>query len=108
MQEFTSSTHNQFGMHIVVLAVFIDGDGDPVVTLCVWGIIFTHISQLNSFDYNEKNGGTSFKACHPDWRQDLLMDDFMKWGAESFSESLFHLKKFVLMHLHFRGLTGRQ
>jgi len=35
MQEFTSSTHNQFGMCIVVLAVFIDGDGDPAVTLCV-------------------------------------------------------------------------
>jgi len=44
MWEFTSSTHNQFGMHIVILAAFIDGDGDPAVTLCVWGIIVTYLT----------------------------------------------------------------
>jgi hypothetical protein len=60
----------------------------------------------NSFDYSDQNEGTSFKAYYPDWRQDPSMDDFMKWGTNSFGETLFCLKKFVLMRLHFRGLTG--
>jgi len=43
----------------------------------------------NSFDYNDKNGGTSFKDSLPDWRQDAnnaMMQGFLKWGAESFGE----------------------
>jgi hypothetical protein len=67
-----------------------------------------HLSQSNSFDYNENNGGTSFKARHPDWRQDPMMNDLLKWGAESFGESLFRLKKFALMRRHFRDLIGRR
>ena len=33
IKEFTSVAHTQFGMRIVVLASFIDGDGDPSITL---------------------------------------------------------------------------
>jgi hypothetical protein len=47
----------------------------------------------NSFDYNDANGGTSFKACHKEWRQYQMMDDFSKWGVQSFSESKFHLEE---------------
>ena len=35
-----------------------------------------------------------------------MINDLLKWGAESFGESLFHLEKFALMRWHFRGLTG--
>jgi hypothetical protein len=67
---------------------------------------FSKIS--NSFDYNKHNGGTSFKACHKNWRQDSMIDDFQKWGIKSFGESLFCLKENTLMHWHFRGLTDQQ
>lgn len=33
VKEFTSSVRRQFGMHAVVLAAFIDADGDPSYTL---------------------------------------------------------------------------
>jgi hypothetical protein len=55
--------------------------------------LYAFLTILNSFDYNDKNGGTSFKARHRNWRQHEIMDDFIKWGAESFGESLFCLKK---------------
>ncbi|KAF8486612.1 hypothetical protein F5888DRAFT_1640084 [Russula emetica] len=69
MREFTSSVYHQFGMRIVVLAAYIDADGDSSMTL---------------FDYNEQNGGISFKLCHKNWRQYEMVDDFSKWGTDSF------------------------
>ncbi len=33
IKEFTSSAYNQFGMHVVVLAAFIDAEGDPSMML---------------------------------------------------------------------------
>jgi len=30
----------------------------------------------NSFDSNNENKGTSFKAQHPDWMKNLMMEDF--------------------------------
>ncbi len=33
IKEFTSSAYNQFGMRVVVLAAFIDAEGDPSMTL---------------------------------------------------------------------------
>jgi hypothetical protein len=35
IKEFTSLVHREFGMRIVVLAAFVDGDGDPSMTLWV-------------------------------------------------------------------------
>jgi hypothetical protein len=35
IKEFTSSSYNQFGMRVVVLAAFMDSDGDPSITLWV-------------------------------------------------------------------------
>jgi hypothetical protein len=68
---------------------------------------YTFLTISNSFDYNDKNGGTSFKASHKNWRESQLVDDFTKWGAESFGRNLFSLKKSALMRQHFRGLTNR-
>lgn len=33
VKEFASSAYNQFGMRVVVLAAFVDGEGDPSVAL---------------------------------------------------------------------------
>jgi hypothetical protein len=33
VKEFTSSAYKQFGMRVVILAAFADGDGDPAMTL---------------------------------------------------------------------------
>lgn len=33
VKEFTSSAYNQFGMRVVVLAAFVDAEGDPSITL---------------------------------------------------------------------------
>jgi hypothetical protein len=55
----------------------------------------------DSFDYNEQNGGISFKTCHKDWRQYQMVQDFLKWGIESFGESLFCLKEYAPTHQHF-------
>ena len=66
------------------------------------------LTTSNSFDYNDKNGGTSFQARHKDWKQTQIMEDFFKWGAESFGESLSCLKENALMRQHFRGLAGRR
>jgi hypothetical protein len=35
VKEFTSSAYSQFGMRVVVLAAFIDGQGDPSIALWV-------------------------------------------------------------------------
>ena len=35
IKEFTSSTYKDFGMRVVVLAAFKDGEGDPSMTLYV-------------------------------------------------------------------------
>jgi hypothetical protein len=69
---------------------------------------YTLLTLSNSFDYNDKNGGTSFKARHPNWRQNKMMEDFAKWGAESFGESSFCLKENVLICQRFRGLVDRR
>lgn len=37
-----------------------------------------------------------------------MMDDFAKWGAESFDESSFCFKENALMCEHFRGLIDQQ
>jgi hypothetical protein len=63
---------------------------------------------MNSFDYNDKNGGTSFKARHPNWRHNEIMDDFAKWGAESFGGILFCRKRNLLTRQHLRGFSGQQ
>jgi len=33
IKEFTSLAYNQFGMHVVVLAAFINAEGDPSMML---------------------------------------------------------------------------
>jgi hypothetical protein len=35
VKEFTSSVYKQFGMRVVVLAAYLDADGDPSMTLWV-------------------------------------------------------------------------
>lgn len=35
VREFTSAAYKQFGMRVVVLAAFVDREGDASVTLCV-------------------------------------------------------------------------
>jgi hypothetical protein len=37
-----------------------------------------------------------------------MVDDFRKWGAESFGESLFCVVADSLMRQNFRGLANRQ
>jgi hypothetical protein len=54
---------------------------------------------LNSFDYNDQNGGTSFKDRHENWMQNPLVDDFLKWGAESFGRKLILSQGDFLMHI---------
>ncbi len=61
----------------------------------------------NSFDYNDQNGGMSFKARHKNWRQYKMLEDFSKWGAKSLGESVFCLKENGLMHQHFRVHNDR-
>jgi hypothetical protein len=65
---------------------------------------YAFLTISNSFDYNDKNGGTSFWARHRNWRQHELLTDFQKWGAESFGKSLFCLEENALMCQDFRGL----
>jgi hypothetical protein len=77
-------------MRVVVLGSFLDGDGDPSMTMCVQGSIrATLLTIPNSFDYNNRTGGTSFLARHKNWKRYTMMEDFSKWGAECFGESLF-------------------
>lgn len=52
---------------------------------------------FKSFDFNDENGGTSFRNRHSGWENCDVIDDFSKWGAESFGETLFRLKESVLM-----------
>jgi hypothetical protein len=35
VKEFTNSSYKQFGMQVVVLAAFVDDEGDPSMTLWV-------------------------------------------------------------------------
>jgi len=49
----------------------------------------TLLTISSSFDYNDKNGGTSFKDRHPNWQQYQMLEDFSKWGIESLGKSLF-------------------
>jgi len=65
------------------------------------------LTASNRFDYNDMNGGTSFKDRY-DWKQYQMMKDFSKWGAESFDESLFRPKTNALNRQHFRGPTDRR
>jgi hypothetical protein len=77
--------------------------------------LYAFLTISNSFDYNDLNEGTSFKALHKNWRQNPLMEDFIKWGTE-FGNSLksvffalylawaWGLKKIALMCWHFRDL----
>jgi len=65
---------------------------------------YTFLTISNSFDYNDKNGGTSFRACHRNWRQHEIIIDFQKWGAKSFGKRLFCLEENALMCQDFRGL----
>jgi hypothetical protein len=66
------------------------------------------LTALNRFDYNDMNGANSFKASHNNWRQYQMMEDFSKWGAESFGESISCLKENALIRQHFRGPTDRR
>ncbi|KAF8489707.1 hypothetical protein F5888DRAFT_1638454 [Russula emetica] len=43
--------------------------------------------QFGMFDYNEQNGGIFFKSRHKNWRQYEMVDDFSKWGTDSFGEN---------------------
>jgi hypothetical protein len=49
----------------------------------------TLLTISSSFDYNDKNGGTSFKGRHQNWGQYQMLADFSKWGIESLGEGLF-------------------
>ena len=62
----------------------------------------------NSFDYNNLNSTKSFKACHRDWKQYQMVDDFSKWGAESFGKSSLCLKENKLIWQYFRGTSAWQ
>ena len=66
----------------------------------LWRILLTI---LNSFDHNKENKGTSFVDWHPLLEETPIMKDFANWGATSFGESLFCLRKNALMHQNFRG-----
>lgn len=33
IKEFTSGVYNQFGMRVVVLAAYVDAEGDPATTM---------------------------------------------------------------------------
>ena len=48
---------------------------------------YTLLTILNSFDYNHKNGGRSFKADHKNWRESEMMKDFLVWSLEQLGES---------------------
>jgi hypothetical protein len=50
----------------------------------------------NSFDMNDKLGGTSFKASY-DWENDSMIQAFSKYTAESFGLSFFALWRNALM-----------
>jgi hypothetical protein len=56
-----------------------------------------------SFDYNDDNRGTSFKAWNKDWKKHEMIKDFAKWGKWSFGESPFRFKKITLMCQWFRS-----
>jgi hypothetical protein len=49
---------------------------------------YTFLTISDSFDYNDLNGGTSFKVCYEDWRKTDFGDDFIKWGAECFGKNI--------------------
>jgi len=60
----------------------------------------TLLTVSNSFDFNEDNGGISFRDRHDGWGQYNVVKDFTKWGVESFGktgETLFCLKGSTLM-----------
>ena len=61
-----------------------------------------YLTTISSFDFNEENSGTSFKARHDNWLRDPMMRDFSKWSAESFGKWTFCVKKNALMNRHFR------
>ncbi|KAF8274182.1 hypothetical protein EI94DRAFT_1696126 [Lactarius quietus] len=67
--DFSATMYNQFGVRVIVLAGNCDGDGEPTVML---------------YDINDKMGGTSFKEFHKQWKSDPLVDDYLKWTADSF------------------------
>ena len=76
--------------------------------MSIWLYSYTFLTIPISFDYNDNNGGTSFKARHKNWGQYEIMDDFRTWGAESFGESSFCLNKNMLTRQHFRGFIDRR
>ena len=67
-----------------------------------------YLTISNSFDYNNQNGVTSFKAGHREWKQYQMIDDFSKWGAETFGKSSLCLMENVLIRQHFRDISARQ
>ena len=46
--------------------------------------ICVHLSCSGSFDYNNDNGGMSFKAWNKGWEKYEMIKDFAKWGKWSF------------------------
>ena len=61
-----------------------------------------YLTIISSFDFNEKNSGTSFKAHHDNRLWDPMMWDFSKWSTELFGKWTFCVKKNALMNRHFR------
>jgi hypothetical protein len=51
---------------------------------------YAHNKPRNSYDINDKLGGTSFKASY-DWENDGMIQAFSKWTAKSFGSSLLRL-----------------
>ncbi|KAF8257949.1 hypothetical protein EI94DRAFT_1708448 [Lactarius quietus] len=67
--DFSVTMYNQFGVRVVVLAGYCDGDGESMVML---------------YDINDEMGGTSFKEFRKQWKSDPLVDDYLKWTANSY------------------------
>jgi hypothetical protein len=44
VRDFTSTAYSQFGMRIVVLAAYVDGEGDNAMLLWVYKVLFMCIS----------------------------------------------------------------
>jgi len=65
--------------------------------------ICVHFSRSGSFDYNNDNGGTSFKAWNKGWEKYDMIKDFAKWGEWSFGESLFRFKEIAQTRRRFRS-----
>ncbi|KAF8266107.1 hypothetical protein EI94DRAFT_1701992 [Lactarius quietus] len=68
LRDFSATMHHQFGVWVVVLAGYCDADGEPTVML---------------YDINDEMGATSFKKFRKQWQSDPLVDDYLKWTAES-------------------------